>query len=110
MRTITARAEIDLLFTRGSRVAQNALLVLAIRTPEARGPAGRVLFVAGKKLGSGVVRNRSKRVMRAAVSRVGGPWPGWDIALVARPTTRLISPDALDAALRAAIDRLQAAP
>jgi ribonuclease P protein component len=107
MRTITAHAEVDRLFTEGGRAAGSTLLVLAVETPEARDPNGRVLFVAGKKLGSAVVRNRSKRVMRAAVGRVGGPWAGWDVALVARARTRDARPEEIDAALVAAIETLR---
>ena len=103
MMTITARAEIDVLFRQGKRVTKNALAILAERTPQARGQDGRVLFVAGKKLGNAVVRNRSKRVLRETARRVGGPWPGWDVALIARAATRSAAPQDLDAALRAAL-------
>jgi len=94
-RTITASAEIDRLFGQGRRITDPALLVLAARTPEARDPYGRVLFVAGKKLGGAVVRNRSKRVMREALRIAGGPAPGWDIALVARRSTASTPPSVL---------------
>lgn len=103
MMTITARSEIDGLFRQGKRVTKNTLAILAERTPEARGQGGRVLFVAGKKLGNAVVRNRSKRVLRETVRRVGGPWPGWDVALMARAATRSATPQDLDAALKAAL-------
>lgn len=103
MMTITARAEIDAIFRQGKRVTKNALALLVERTPEARGQDGRVLFVAGKKLGNAVVRNRSKRVLRESVRRAGGPWPGWDVALIARAATRRATPQELDAALRAAL-------
>ena len=101
--TMTARDEIDVLFQQGNRVTKNALAILAGRTPQARGQDGRVLFVAGKKLGNAVVRNRSKRVLRETTRRVGGPWPGWDVALIARAVTRSATPEDLDAALRAAL-------
>ncbi|MDZ4167498.1 MAG: ribonuclease P protein component [Coriobacteriia bacterium] len=107
MRTITAHADIDRLFARGSRTTHPALIVLAVETPEARDPNGRVLFVAGKKLGSAVMRNRSKRVMRAATRRAGGSWPGWDVALVARRGTHSAAPEVIDAALAAAVQRLR---
>jgi len=103
MLTITARAEIDTLFRQGRRVTKSTLAILAERTPEARGQDGRVLFVAGKKLGNAVVRNRSRRVMRETVRRAGGPWPGWDVAVIARAATRSATPQDLDAALKAAL-------
>jgi len=99
MRTITAHGEIERLFTEGSRTSHRVLLVLALGTPEARGPEGRVLFVAGKRIGSAVRRNRAKRVMREAVRRAGGPWPGSDVALVARQGTADAAPEELDVAL-----------
>ena len=100
MRTITARTEIDRLFTEGRRTPRRTMLLIVLPTPEARDPQGRVLFVAGKRLGGAVTRNRAKRVMRAAVSRCGGPWRGLDVALVARDATCLASPAELDAILR----------
>ena len=45
---------------------------------------GRVAFIAGKKLGNAVWRNRAKRRMRAICRQVGGPFPGYDVAFVAR--------------------------
>lgn len=48
---------------------------------------GRVAFIAGKKLGGAVVRNRAKRVLRAAARTAGGPWAGLDVLLIARSAT-----------------------
>lgn len=106
-RTITASAEIDRLFGHGRRIADPALLVLASRTPEARDPSGRVLFVAGKRLGGAVVRNRSKRVMREALRIAGGPRPGWDVALIARQATSATHPSALARVLMRALSELE---
>jgi ribonuclease P protein component len=78
-------------------------MVLCTKTPEQRGPEGRVVFVAGKKLGGAVMRNRCKRVLRAATARVGGPWAGYDVAIVARRNTATAPPADLDAALLAAV-------
>ena len=99
MRTLTAQGEIDRLFKQGSRTSHRLLIVLAIETPEARGPEGRVLVVAGKRIGSAVHRNRAKRVLREALRRAGAPWPGLDVALIARDGTAEARPDELDAAL-----------
>lgn len=48
---------------------------------------GRVAFIAGKKLGNAVWRNRAKRRMREACREVGGPFSGYDVAFVARKST-----------------------
>ena len=106
MRTLKAPSEIDALFKAGRRGSTDLLMVLSTQTPPRRGPEGRVVFVAGKKLGGAVMRNRCKRVMRAAFRRAGGPWSGHDVALVARAGTPTATPAALDAALASALRRV----
>lgn len=106
MNVLTRRGEIDRLFAEGTRAAGSALLLIALPTPEARDQSGRVLFVAGKRLGTAVLRNRAKRVLRAAAMRTGAPWPGWDIALVARPATHRTAPRELDESIRRGLVRL----
>lgn len=108
MHTITAAGDVDRLFHEGMRAARESVVVLCVPTHESRDPdVGRVIFVAGKKLGGAVVRNRSKRVLRAACRRLGGPWDGYDIALIARACTARTSPEVLDRDLRAALGRLK---
>lgn len=108
MLTITSRTDIDRLFAGGRRVAHPALLVLALPTPADRAPDGRVVFVAGTKLGGAVTRNRAKRVLREMVRRNGGPWDGWDIAMIARRGTIDAPPATLDSALVRALESLGA--
>ena len=103
MRTLKAPSEIDALFRAGRRGSTDLILILSLPTPERRGPEGRVVFVAGKKLGGAVTRNRCKRVLRETVRRAGGPWIGVDVAVVARKDTACASPDRLDAALVSAL-------
>ncbi len=85
MSTIKSSREIDRIFQQATRVAHPLIIVLVSATPEGRDQSGRVAFVAGKKLGNAVHRNRCKRVLRASLRRVGGPWPGSDVAIIARP-------------------------
>ncbi|MFU8890614.1 MAG: ribonuclease P protein component [Anaerosomatales bacterium] len=101
MRTIRSNREIDEVFRTGARVSHPLVIALTRQTPAGRGPEGRVAFVAGKKLGNAVKRNRSKRVMRAAMDRAGGPWPGTDVVLIARPSTATAPPSQLDDAVAA---------
>jgi ribonuclease P protein component len=49
------------------------------------------------------MRNRCKRVLRAATARCGGPWSGFDVAIVARKNAATASPADLDAGLLAAL-------
>ena len=103
--TIKSSCEIDAVFRDGARATSQDVIALVRTTPCGRGPTGRVAYIAGKKLGGAVVRNRSKRVLRAAARRANGPWPGFDVVLVARPGTRSSSPDELDRALRSVLAR-----
>lgn len=100
MRTLKAPNEIDALFKTGRRGSTDLIVVLSAQTPTRRGPLGRVVFVAGKKLGGAVMRNRCKRVLREAVRRANGPWDGYDVAVVARVRAATASPADLDTALR----------
>lgn len=106
MRTLTAHTDIDRLFAGGRRVSHPALLVLGARSTQGPDAPGRVMFVAGKRLGGAVFRNRSKRVMREAMRRSGGPHPGWDLALIARTRTGATPAAELDVALDAALTTL----
>lgn len=105
LRTIKSTREIDTLFEFGARSANSLVVVLAGKSPEGRGPQGRVAFIAGRRMGNAVVRNRAKRVMRAAVSRGALSWPGWDVALIARPQTGSAPTEALDRSIASALSR-----
>lgn len=107
VRTITSPSDIDRLFKHGRRASHPVLVVLAGPSPNGSDPGGRVVFVAGRKMGNAVVRNRCKRVMREACRRAGGPWPGHDVALVSRSGVATASPSEIDEALGAALDALR---
>jgi len=99
MSTIKSTREIDTVFRSASRFAHPLVIALVMSTPEGRGQEGRVAFVAGRKLGGAVLRNRCKRVLREAVRRRGHAWGGRDVVLIARLGTATASPAALDGAL-----------
>jgi len=105
MSTIKSTREIDTIFRTATRVAHPLLIALIAHTPEGRGRSGRVAFIAGKKLGGAVLRNRCRRVLRETVRRSDGPWAEHDIALIARPGTASATPAQLDAALASVIAR-----
>ena len=105
LRTIKSTREIDALFQAGTRAANDRIVVLVGETPTGRGPQGRVAFIAGRKTGSAVRRNRTKRVLRASIRRLGVEWPGYDVALIARANTADTPWRELDASIRRALSK-----
>lgn len=99
MRTIKSSREFDSIFRESRRYSTSLITALIRNTPEGRGRGGRVAFVAGKRIGGAVVRNRSKRVMREAVQRSSMQWPGRDVLLIANARTGLSTCQELDEAL-----------
>ncbi|MCL4078187.1 ribonuclease P protein component [Coriobacteriia bacterium Es71-Z0120] len=103
--TLTKKADIERLFDEG-RAARTHFLTVIVR--ECGGESardGRLMIVAGRSIGNAVRRNRAKRVLREAVRRAGGPWPGHHVAVIARPSALSASPADLDEALSSALDR-----
>ena len=70
----------------GKRAARPGVVVQSL--PGTDGPL-RVGFTATKKLGNAVVRNRTKRRLRAAARLLlaEAPPPGWDLVLIGREDT-----------------------
>lgn len=66
---------------------------------------GRVAFIAGKKTGNAVSRNRAKRVLRAAAAQAGAPWAGFDVLIMARIGTGERSSDEVAKALEVTLRR-----
>ncbi len=99
MRTIRSSQEFDEIFRESKRVSHPLVIALIRKTPPQRGPGGRVAFVAGKKLGGAVLRNRSRRVLREAARLAGAPWDGMDVVLIARSATASAPPDRLREAM-----------
>jgi ribonuclease P protein component len=104
--TVRSSREIDGLFGRGVRSADDLLTVFAAQSPSEAALSGRLAFIAGKKLGNAVVRNRCKRVMREAARRAGGPWAGHDVALIARSGLLRASAADVDRSLARHVSRL----
>lgn len=86
---IKSSDQISDIFRSGSRFNGRNLSIITKEYDETqRDQVGRVAFIAGKKLGCAVVRNRSKRVLRAVAREAGLPAVGRDVVLVATPRTR----------------------
>ncbi len=65
MDRIKSKKDIDTIFKTGSW-QHHGLLKLLICPCEQRDQSGRVAFIAGKKTGGAVMRNKAKRMMREA--------------------------------------------
>lgn len=86
MERIKSKQEIDSIFRTGTR-QRHALLNLLITTQEQRGQFGRVAFIAGKKTGGAVERNKAKRMLREAY-RLSPYKPQCDLVLLATHKTK----------------------
>lgn len=107
MSTIKSSREIDAVFREARRIAHPCAIALVATTPERRDPQGRVAFVAGKKTGGAVQRNRAKRVLREALRRAGGPIQGYDVVLIATKATGSASAIELDRCMNRLISRIE---
>ncbi|MDI9589847.1 MAG: ribonuclease P protein component [Acidobacteriota bacterium] len=85
METIKSKRDFGRVFSDGKRVNHKLVRMTALRRDEG-GPA-RVAFVASKRLGNAVFRNRCKRVLRAAAREAGLPRDGYDVILFATKAT-----------------------
>ena len=104
MRTIKSRQDFERVFHQGRSFRHPLMRMIACSTLN-EGDPGRVAFVAAKRLGCAVVRNRSKRVLREAARACGMPHPGVDVILFATSKTRTSSPQEMQAALRSLCSR-----
>jgi ribonuclease P protein component len=107
-RTIASSNEIGDALRQGQRRSSGVVTVHICATPEQRGPEGRVAYIAAKRLGGAVWRNRSRRVLREAFRQAGGPVPGFDILLVASRTTAETPPAEVAASIVEMLRRLGA--
>lgn len=100
--TLTSKREIERLFESGVTGRTHILTVVARRTDDGDSP-GRVMVVAGRSVGSAVRRNRAKRMLREAVKRADGPWPGCHVAVIAKRPLTEARLEQVDEALRRAL-------
>ena len=100
METIKSKVDFERVF-KGGRRANHRLVRVTVLGPH-EGGRSRVAFVAPRRLGNAVFRNRCKRVLREAAREAGLPWQGWDVILFATRATH----DAHPAEVAPAIARL----
>lgn len=102
METIKSRREFGQVFSGGRRYNHQLVRITVLKGNE--GAKGRVAFVAPKRLGNAVYRNRCKRVLREAARMVGLPSDNGDVLVFATRKTHDASPkdvgDALAVLLR----------
>jgi len=97
METIKSRRDFERVFTSGRRHNHPLVRTTVLKTQD--GSCGRVAFVAPKRLGNAVFRNRCKRVLREAARTSGLPANGADIILFATRATHDAKPVEVAAAL-----------
>lgn len=97
METIKSRREFEKVFSNGRRYGHRLVRITVLSGNE--GDAGRVAFVAAKRLGNAVYRNRCKRVLREAARACELPKDRHDIILFATRKTHDSSPAEVHEAL-----------
>lgn len=97
METIKSKREFEKVFSSGRRVNHRLVRATVLRCDE--GDLGKVAFVAPKRLGNAVFRNRCKRVLREAARQSGLPVAGTRILLFATRATYGSKPAEVSAAL-----------
>ncbi|MCI1665812.1 MAG: ribonuclease P protein component [Atopobiaceae bacterium] len=90
MKTIKSKREFETVFSTGRKSAGRFSRVIVCGNTE--GGPGKVAFVAAKRLGNAVYRNRCKRVLRVAARESGLPIDGKDVIILANGRTHGASP------------------
>lgn len=98
MKTIKSKRDFERVFSRGRRF-NDQLLRIRVAASDEGAPSG-VAFVAAKRLGNAVFRNRCKRVLREAARLCGLPGDGYDVLLFATSRTHDSSPEQVASSLR----------
>lgn len=104
MQIVKTRQDFDRIFHEGYRGGSHLSRVVWAPSSEAE---GRVAFVAAKRVGNAVARNRSKRVLRACAAEAGFPRRGKDVVLMATPYTKSAKHDDVVRSLRLSMQRAE---
>ena len=97
MKTIKSKKEFERVFSAGKRYNSPLVRITVLKSDE--GDCSRVAFVAPKRLGNAVYRNRCKRVMREAARSCGLPAKSGDVIMFATRKTHESSPTEIATAL-----------
>ena len=103
METIKSKQDFGRVFSGGKRANHRLVRMTVYRRNE--GGPGRVAFVAPKRLGNAVFRNRCKRVLREAARQAGFPRSGYDIIFFATNLTHDAHPDEVGQAMAGLMGR-----
>ena len=103
METIKSKVDFGRVFSGGKRANHRLVRMTVLRHSEG-GPA-RVAFVAPKRLGNAVFRNRCKRVLREAAREAGFPHEGYEVIFFATRSTHDAHPHEVAQAMESLMDR-----
>ena len=103
MKTIKSKQDFEKVFSRGKRVNHPLVRVTVLKRGDDE--EGRVAFVAAKRLGNAVFRNRCKRVLRAAALSCELPRKGYDLILFSTKATHDVSSTEVSKALEGTLKR-----
>lgn len=103
METIKSKRDFEKVFSCGKRLNAPLLRIRMAKVDE--GGSSRVAFVAPKRLGNAVYRNRCKRVLREAARECGLPLDGYDVILFSTKDTYSSHPADVARSLRKLIKR-----
>lgn len=105
METIKSRVEFERVFSNGKRANHPLVRITVLQGNE--GDRGKVAFVAAKRLGAAVYRNRCKRVLREAARMCDMPREGLSVILFATRATHGAHPSEVARALAKLLVRFE---
>lgn len=103
MKTIKSKRDFETVFKGGRRI-NHPLVRLTVLSVE-EDVSSRVAFVAAKRLGNAVCRNRCKRVLRAALQQSNFPQTGYEVILFSTTKTAQASSQEVAQALEKLISK-----